>query len=97
MKINRSEQETVITYAPIKGEWTFYTCVPSHINSFLKNPLLRRENIEVLSSHEGKPTSIRFKAEKSIVTKNILKSRILSEDHKRAMQQGRKTKPQNRF
>ncbi|MFB7637677.1 hypothetical protein [Peribacillus butanolivorans] len=93
MKFNRDEQETVITFDSQKGEWTFYSCVPSHIHSFIKKPVLAKEKIKVLASHEGKPTSIKFTVESSLVTKSFLKKkRTLSKEHKQALQIGKKKK-----
>ncbi|WP_283249078.1 hypothetical protein [Peribacillus frigoritolerans] len=34
MQINKSEQETVITFEAQTGKWTVYTCVPSHVALF---------------------------------------------------------------
>ncbi|PRS26918.1 hypothetical protein C6W19_24285 [Bacillus sp. RJGP41] len=93
MKFNKNEQETVITFDSQKGEWTFYSCVPSHIHSFIKNPVLAKEKIKVLSSHEGNTTSIKFTVENSLVTKSLLKKkRTLSKEHKQALQIGKNKK-----
>jgi hypothetical protein len=90
MKFKRLEQETVITIDEYSGECTFYTCVPSKIKSYMRNPLLNKEEIEVLTSHEGKPTSIRFTVGKSFVTNSFIKKKkTLSEDHKKALKEGR--------
>lgn len=92
MKFNKAEQETVITYDHSTGEWNFYTSVTSHINCYMKNPLVSNKNIEVLTRNEGIPTSIRFTPDKSIVRKNFLrtnKQRVLSQEQIKAMQQGR--------
>ncbi|AXI08150.1 hypothetical protein CUC15_03845 [Oceanobacillus zhaokaii] len=90
MKINKEEQETVQTYEVVTGKWNIFTSVPSHIRYYMKNPLLNKENIEVLTEHEGKPTSIRFTVEDSIVTKSFLrKRRTISEEHKQALHAGK--------
>ena len=90
MKFNKNEQETVIIFDAQKGEWTFYSCVPSQIQSFMKNPILNKEKIEVLTSHEGKPTSIRFTVENPLVTKSFFKKkRTISKEHKQALLNGR--------
>lgn len=76
MKINLDEQETVITFDAKKGEWAFYSCVPAHIRLFSENPLITTDNLEVLTTWEGKPTSIRFTLENDwINTKGFLKKR----------------------
>lgn len=93
MKFNREEQETVITFDAKKGRWTFYSCVPSHVHSFIKNPVLAKEKIKVLTSHEGKPTSIKFTVENSLVTKSFLKKkRTLGKEHKQALHIGKNKK-----
>ncbi|MED3759701.1 hypothetical protein P4555_11570 [Peribacillus frigoritolerans] len=93
MKFNRDEQETVITFDAKKGKWTFYSCVPSHVHSFIKDPILNKEKIKVLTSHEGKSTSIKFTVENSLVTKSFLrKKRTLSKEHKQALQIGKNKK-----
>lgn len=90
MKINKEEQETVITFDAETGVWSFYTCVPSHIKSFMKNPILDKENFKVITSHDGKPTSIEFEVENSLVTKRFFKKkRTISEAHKQALRKGR--------
>ena len=98
MKFNKEEQETVITYEAETGKWNFYTCVPSHINSYMKNPILNKENINVLTSYEGKPTSIEFKVENDIVTKSFFKKkRTISEAHKQALLIGRLKKGEDLY
>ncbi|SIR37922.1 hypothetical protein SAMN05878482_103477 [Peribacillus simplex] len=93
VKFNKDEQETVITFDAKKGTWTFYSCVPSHVDSFIKNPILNKEKIEVLTSYEGKSTSIKFTVENSLVTKSFLKKkRTLSKEHKQALQIGKSKK-----
>lgn len=93
MKFSKEEYETVITYEAETNEWSFYTCVPSHIKSFMKNSILEKENIKVITSHEGKPTSIEFVVEDSIVTNSFFRrKRTISESHKQALLRGRKKK-----
>lgn len=91
MRFNKYEQETVITYDTKKGEWIFYTCVPSHIQLFFKNSMVNTEKIEVLTTHEGKATSIKFQLEKSLVSPKdfVKKQRVLSDKQRQALQQGR--------
>ncbi|MFJ5750453.1 hypothetical protein ACIP97_18040 [Peribacillus frigoritolerans] len=93
MKFNKNEQETVITFDSQKGEWTFYSCVPSHVHSFIKSPILDKEKIEVLTSYEGKYTSIMFTVENSLVTKSFLKKKwTISKENKQALQIGKNNK-----
>lgn len=69
------------------------SCVPSHVHSFIKSPILDKEKIEVLTSYEGKSTSIKFTVENSLVTKSFLKKkRTLSKEHKQALQIGKNKK-----
>ncbi len=68
MKFVKDEQETTINYDGVTGMWELYTCVPSHINSFMKNTRIPIAEIEVLTEWEGKATSIRFKAENSAIS-----------------------------
>ncbi|MED3982207.1 hypothetical protein [Priestia megaterium] len=92
MRIHKEEQETVITFDAKKGQWSFYTCVPSHIRLFLTNSMVDTEKIEILTTHEGKATSIKFKLEKSLVSPKdfVKKQRVLSDKQRQALQQGRK-------
>lgn len=90
MKFNKEEQETILIKEAATGEWTFYSCIPSDIRSFMNNPILNKEEIKVLTSHEGKPTSIEFKVEIAFVTKSFFKKkRTISEAHKQALLNGR--------
>ncbi|MGH0681365.1 hypothetical protein [Bacillus mycoides] len=76
MKFKKAEQETVITFDAKIGEWTFYTCVPSHIRLFTSKTDEISEKIEVLTECEGNPTSIKFNVPKeSINPKNFIKKK----------------------
>lgn len=98
MIFNKEEQETVITYEAETGEWNFYTCVPSHIKSFMKNPILNKDNFKILTSSEGNPTSIEFKVKNDIVTKSFFKKkRTISEAHKQALLNGRLKKGEDLY
>ena len=68
MKFSKDEQETTINFDAVSGMWVLYTCVPLHINSFMKSTAINQAEIEVLTSWEGKPTSIRFKAENTAIS-----------------------------
>lgn len=68
MKFTKEDQETVIIFEAETGEWNFYSCVPAHIQLFMKNGRINNGDIEVLTSHEGIPTSIRFKVENSAIS-----------------------------
>ncbi|MDM5334971.1 hypothetical protein QUF56_17380 [Ureibacillus composti] len=93
MKFNKEEQETIINYCPETDEWSFYTCVPSHIKSFMKNPILNKVNFDIRTSHEGKPTSIEFTVENAFVTNSFFKKkRTISDSHKQALLNGRMAK-----
>ncbi|RHW36671.1 hypothetical protein D1B33_09725 [Lysinibacillus yapensis] len=90
MKYSKEEQETNFIYEAATDQWTIYSSVPSHIKSFMKNPILNKENFKVLTEHEGKPTGIEFKVENAFVTKNFFKKkRTISEEHKQALRKGR--------
>lgn len=92
MRICKEEQETVITFDAKKGQWSFYTCVPSHIRLFLTNAVVNTEKIEILTTHEGKATSIKFHLENSLVSPKdfMKKQRVLSDKQIQALKQGRK-------
>jgi hypothetical protein len=90
MKIPFEEQETVITFDAKTGEWTFYSCVPSHIRLFTDNPSVKQSEYKVLTEEEGNPTSIRFSLSKTSVNlKNLVKKQA-SPKQLKALEKARK-------
>jgi hypothetical protein len=88
MQISKGEQETVINFEAATGRWTVYTCVPHHVQLFLENPAITTADIQVLTEHEGKPTSIRFSIGNTAINiaKIIKKQRIQGEPSEAQLQ-----------
>ena len=68
MRIPKDEQETTFVFDAALGKWDIYTCVPAHIQLFMRNERRINADIEVLTSWEGKATSIRFSIENSAIS-----------------------------
>lgn len=93
MKISKWEQETTINFDPVTSTWSIYTCVPSHIKRLLNNPLLQKENLEVLTVYKDKPSSIKLAVPDYLFNSSFLKrKRVLSKEHKIALQNGKNRK-----
>lgn len=81
MKFTLEEQETCLNFEAKEGKWFVYSSVPSHIRLFTKNTATTHADFEVLSSYEGKSTSVRFSIENSAtsIASFIKKKRIVRE------------------
>ncbi|MEC2869498.1 hypothetical protein ACIQHV_11430 [Bacillus bombysepticus] len=78
MKFNKDEQGTVMIFDAKTGYWDCCTNVPSHIRLFTSKIMEISGGIKVLTTHEGKPTSIRVSSffKEDINLREALKSNV---------------------